>query len=482
MLNKISNLTPKQYLQLQQYGIAHKDIAYQIECFQSCKSYVALKKECAFSDGVKKLTSVNEEKYQQLFIQCQNNYKITHFIPASGKASRMFQSIFEIQHMLDNQKPLTEYLEQKKELLLKNFNQLPFVLNFKSPKPSFTDIFQALTNSNFLNCSQLPKGMIPFHRYGSMCLTPFEEQLEEALNLKTKFTEVHFTVPYGFQQKIQLLCKPYVLENSHLKVITSFQQKNTETLSQKKGEWLVDKKRKLIFRPAGHGCLLSNLQKINSDMIFVKNIDNIAHQNKSQSTLYYKQVLMGVFIEVQQYIFILLRYCEKHQRVDQFIRLKIQKWIPDLTEMLSVSQVVKLLHRPLRICGVVKSTGAKGGSPFWVKNGLRPLQIVESSQVDFSDSEQVKIFNSSNYFNPVFMVLGIKDYQNQIFDLQKFSDMSTYMISEKYHENQKINILEMPGLWNGSMAGWNTVFINTSSSIFTPVKEVFDLLNLKHQE
>jgi hypothetical protein len=249
----------------------------------------------------------------------------------------------------------------------------------------------------------------------------------------------------------------------------------------------------LVFRPGGHGALIENLNNLDADIIFIKNIDNII-QNNVEKTALYKKGLAGVLIELQQQTFTYLREIEtqkvEHENIDEiilFLKEKLNTKISDDFHAFSfenkLSKIKEALNRPIRVCGMVKNEGEPGGGPFWVRDekGNLSLQIVESSQVDLTNTHQHKILDSATHFNPVDLVCGIKNYKNEKFDLTQFVDHNTGFIVEKTILDKKIKAYELPGLWNGAMAKWLTVFVQVPLLTFNPVKTVNDLLKPAHQ-
>jgi hypothetical protein len=248
----------------------------------------------------------------------------------------------------------------------------------------------------------------------------------------------------------------------------------------------------LLFRPGGHGALIENLNDIDSDIIFIKNIDNVIKQEKIETTVKYKKMLAGKLIETQQTVFSLIEQLNRRNDADtinkaiNFIgndlncKLVLENNRSSNQEL--VNEIFIKLNRPIRVCGVVKNTGEPGGGPFLVsdENNLISPQIVESSQIDTGDKSQIEILNSSTHFNPVDIVCAVKDYRGRKFDLNKFVDENTCFISKKSKNGRDLKALELPGLWNGAMAFWNTIFIEVPVDTFNPVKTVNDLLRENH--
>ena len=241
----------------------------------------------------------------------------------------------------------------------------------------------------------------------------------------------------------------------------------------------------MVFRPSGHGALLENLNDIDADLVFIKNIDNVAAQEYVPEIAKYKKVLAGKLLKIQSKIFEYLQELEGEVSLQKMKEMHSFIWnelnIKDIPS--GKSDLIEVLNKPLRVCGVVKNTGAPGGGPFWVKddNGNTSLQIVETSQINLEDAHQKSILQEATHFNPVDIVCGLRDYKGNKFDLQQFTDPDTGFISKKYENGKPLKALELPGLWNGSMAKWNTIFIEVPQITFNPVKTVNDLLKKEHR-
>ena len=267
----------------------------------------------------------------------------------------------------------------------------------------------------------------------------------------------------------------------------SFQEKSTNTVAiYNDGTLVTTDSGELFTRPGGHGSLLQNLNQIDADIIFIKNIDNIVHQDYMAETLPYKKLLGGVLIETAENIKSYMLSLESDKSADNCNRIadSLEKTFCTTFERDEnlCNTLVRFMNRPIRVCGMVKNTGEPGGGPFLVrKDGIISLQIVEKAQINLSDESQKAHFNNSTHFNPVDLVCYTKDYKGNKFDLNKFVDSSTCFISEKTYNGKPIKVLEHPGLWNGSMADWLTIFVEVPLITFNPVKELNDLLRKEHQ-
>jgi len=366
----------------------------------------------------------------------------------------------------------------------------------------YQELFSYLLTPRGLNYANLPKGLIQFHRYADHTRTPFEEHLVEAASYTqdaAQIARVHFTVSPEHQTVIAAYIRQrlprYEQNGCSYDITYSVQKPSTDTIAvDHDNRPFRDVNGSLVFRPGGHGALLENLNDLKGDIIFVKNIDNVVPDHLKTDTYRYKKALSGYLITLQDELF-------KHVgRLQQalldplalaeaytFAREKLFLHpSQDLLQANASAQrafLLQKLNRPIRVCGMVRNTGEPGGGPFWVQDqpGAISLQIVESSQVNMKSPEQRAIWQSATHFNPVDLVCGVRDCQGQVFDLHRFSDPATGFISIKSKDGRELRALELPGLWNGAMAEWNTVFVEVPLSTFNPVKTVYDLLRPEHQ-
>ncbi|MEQ9229757.1 MAG: DUF4301 family protein, partial [Cyclobacteriaceae bacterium] len=331
---------------------------------------------------------------------------------------------------------------------------------------------------------QLPKGLLPFHKYANEVRTPAHEHLVESLGYAQKGTalKIHFTVSPEHLKPFQ----------DHLaEVAESFQEKFDITYSVQKPETdtvavtlnndpFKKENGELLFRPAGHGALLENLNERKADILFLKNIDNVVPDRLKPETIKYKRLLAGVLLSFQERIFDLLKRADGGEDIHEEGKALLEE--VGIKGNFTSGQIIDKLNRPIRVCGMVKNQGEPGGGPFWVEsNGFESLQIVEGAQVDKEDPSQAKIFQKSTHFNPVDIVCGVRDFKGNKFDLLKYRDSETGFITNKSFQGQPIKAMELPGLWNGGMADWNTIFVEVPIVTFNPVKTVNDLLRPEHQ-
>jgi len=517
-----SLLTENDYQQLKEEGHTFEHLVDQIKIFELGLPPIILNRAAKINDGVKSFTVEQVLNYCRIFDD-QIKYKsVIKFIPASGAASRMFKELQNF-YTANNNSTLNDL--KSKSSLNKNYACiLEFVLNIKKfafydeldslakknnesvssliAENKIREIIELVISAGGLNYANLPKGEIKFHLYRNGSRTAFEEHLVEAVGYAQNPSgeiKIHFTIPeesrqhlIDFLRRVKIIYKKNGLDFS---ISTSFQKKATDTLAVDLNNTpFRDSNGKLLFRPAGHGALLQNLNEINEDIIFIKNIDNISPEYLHPQTVKYKKLIGGILIEVQNQIFNFIRQIaagnfiyEDIQSIENFSSKTLSITFPPEYNQLDINSRAKYLfnklNRPLRVCGMVVNEGHPGGGPFWIEDDDRTqsLQIIESAQIDLNNEKQKLIFNSSTHFNPVDIVFSIKDYRGNKFDLYKYSNPSTGLIALKSKDSRELKSLELPGLWNGSMHYWNTIFVEVPKITFNPVKEVNDLLKAEHQ-
>ncbi|RZJ51798.1 MAG: DUF4301 family protein, partial [Flavobacterium sp.] len=358
-----------------------------------------------------------------------------------------------------------------------------------------------LLSSDYFDFANKPKAVLPFHEYKNHIANPIEEHLNECVHYATanQISNLHFTVSEAHQNLFEneiLLLKEKIEKESKTKIniAYSYQSKKTDSITvDAKNKVVRDKKNAVIFRPGGHGALIENLNDLDADIIFIKNIDNVIQNHIDQITLY-KKALAGILITMQQKVFEYLEAIDKEQiqteqisEIVLFLKEHLNTEITsDFNKFTIENKIIKLkelLDRPIRVCGMVKNEGEPGGGPFWVMSnkGEVSLQIVETSQVDLFNQKQQQILAEATHFNPVDLVCGIKNYKNEKFDLKNFIDQKAGFIVEKSVDGKIVRSYELPGLWNGAMADWLTIFVAVPLLTFNPVKTVNDLLKPAHQ-
>ena len=497
--------------QLQAKGITEAQIEKQIQQFQTGFPFLKIEAPASIGRGIIAPTEGEIAGYVKAWEDYKaSGKKIVKFVPASGAASRMFKDIFSFVDA-DYDVPTTDF-EKKYFADLEKFAFYD-ELDAACQKNEGKGIKALLAEGNYkavaanmlkaegLNYGQLPKGMLLFHKYPEGPRTPMEEHLVEgALYAASKGeANVHFTVSHEhlpfFKQKVADKMQQYA-DKYGVKYNISFseQKPSTDTVAVNPDNTLFrNADGSLLFRPGGHGALIENLNEIDADVIFIKNIDNVVPDRLKPETVQWKQVIAGVLVTLQQKAFEYLNVLESgkydHAKLEEMIRFVQQDLCcrkADIKQLEDADLVIylrKKLNRPMRVCGVVKNVGEPGGGPFLTYNqdGTVSLQILESSQIDKSNKEYMEMFTKGTHFNPVDLVCAVKDYKGNAFDLPKFVDPTTGFISQKSKSGKELQALELPGLWNGAMSDWSTIFVEVPLSTFNPVKTVNDLLREQHQ-
>ena len=504
-------LSERDLMQIADKGISEKQIENQLNEFKTGFPFLRLEAAASVERGIVATTAESRDKYEKCWEQFKAaGNKVVKFVPASGAASRMFKDMFAFVDA-EYDKPTTDF--EKK--YFDNIEKFAFYdeLNEACLKNEGKDIPTLLADGNFkavasqmlrpegLNYGQLPKGLLRFHKYAEGPRTPMEEHLVEAALYAASNGEahIHFTVSHEhmplFRQKVadkaDFYAKKYGVKYD---ISFSEQKPSTDTVAANPDNTpFRNADGSLLFRPGGHGALIENLNEIDADVIFIKNIDNVVPDRLKDETITYKQVIAGVLVSLQQKAFEYLRLLEagtyNHDKLEEIIRFVQQDLCcrkADIKELEDADLVIYLrekLNRPMRVCGVVKNVGEPGGGPFLTYNqdGTVSLQILESSQIDKNNAEYMEMFTKGTHFNPVDLVCAVKDYKGQPFNLPDFVDRTTGFISSKSKNGKELKALELPGLWNGAMSNWNTVFVEVPLGTFNPVKTVNDLLREQHQ-
>lgn len=503
-------LTTHDHRQLVERGISLKTLESQLATFQRGIPFTNLKRACRLNDGIRSLDSLDTPAVIQNFERARTTGRTMKFVPASGVGTRMFKFLETARLRRTSNAPTpTEELNQFFSNLPKFafYHDLKNVLSSQGQqldrllaKNNYHPVIDALLDS--LNYARLPKGLMAFHRYTGTTRTPIEEHLVEAADYvkdDAGRARVHFTVSPDHQLVVQQRIEKarHALGPDHVSWVVgcSAQKPSTDTVAVTMGNDLFrDSDDNLLFRPAGHGALLSNLQELHGDVVFIKNIDNVVPDHLKETGSHYKRILGGLLVGLQDTLFSFLTQLESGatsstllERITEWANQSLTLTVPNRWHARTVSQKAQWLftwlNRPIRVCGMVPNVNHPGGGPFWVEqeNGTTSLQIVETSQVDPDSPTQRKIFASSTHFNPVDMVCGVRDYQGNPFNLDGFVDPDTGFIAQKSYKGRELKALELPGLWNGGMAKWHSVFVEIPRETFNPVKTVLDLLSSEHQ-
>ena len=498
-------LTQQDLKQLAQKGISEQQIETQLGQFKTGFPFLKLEAAAAIGHGIIAPDATAGRKYVETWQQYKAaGRKVVKFVPASGAASRMFKDMFAFVDA-DYDKPTTDFEKKYFDNIQKFafYQELDAVCK-KNEGKSIKELMAAgnykavaanMLKAEGLNYGQLPKGLLLFHNYPEGPRTPMEEHLVEGALYAASNGEahVHFTVSHEhmelFKQKVAQKADYYAKKYGiHYDTSFSEQKPSTDTVAANPdGTPFRNSDGSLLFRPGGHGALIENLNEIDADIIFVKNIDNVVPDRLKQDTVTWKQIIAGVLVSLQQKAFEYLRLLDAGANDAQLKEMAefVEKClcVNPMGAKVDADYLRKKLNRPMRVCGVVKNVGEPGGGPFLTYNqdGTVSLQILESSQIDKSNKEYMEMFTKGTHFNPVDLVCAVKNYKGEAFDLPKYVDPTTGFISQKSKSGKELQALELPGLWNGAMSDWSTVFVEVPLSTFNPVKTVNDLLRDQHQ-
>lgn len=507
------------FVQIYEHGVPLENIKQQLSFFRNGIAKSNLVGPATLFNGILKLSENDFQEKAAFFDKNKSNLKLEKFVPASGAASRMFKFLIAFLKDFDiENESINAYINRTKDTELSIFivglEKFPFFRaidkKLREEFPDFDSLdrdhknyyfIKLLLAKDYFDFASKPKGVLPFHKYKTHIATALEEHLYECAyySSSNNNSHLHFTVSEAHQNQFESIIdaiKGSIEKQSGATITTSYsyQNKNTDTLAVDfENKPFRDENGRLFFRPGGHGALIDNLNNQDADIVFIKNIDNVI-QNHIQKIALYKKALAGILIEVQQQLFKYLYAIDAKENQQEnsdeillFLTEKLSIRIPDDFYKLSIeNKIIRLksvLNKPIRVCGMVKNEGEPGGGPFWVKDekGAVSLQIVESSQVDLSKENQKRILDSATHFNPVDLVCGLKNYKKEKFDLTKFVDHNSGFIVEKNTLGRAIKSYELPGLWNGAMADWITIFVQVPLITFNPVKSVNDLLKSAHQ-
>ncbi|UTN05893.1 DUF4301 family protein [Flavobacterium bizetiae] len=507
------------FVQIYNHGISFDKILKQLEIFKNGILKSNLISPATINNGILSLSEAEFEERANFFDLQKEKLKLKKFVPASGAASRMFKFLSAFLNDFDIKKEtINAYINRKKDSDLSIFivamDKFPF---FKSVDEKLKEVYpdfetldrdyknyyfvKILLDPDYFDFANKPKAVLPFHQYKTHIANPIEEHLNECVHYASsnQVSNLHFTVSEIhqnlFENEVEVLKEKVEADSGvEIAISYSYQNKSTDSICvDAKNIPIRDKNNNLVFRPGGHGALIENLKELDSDVIFIKNIDNVI-QNHIDTIALYKKALAGVLIKVQQKVFGYLNAIEqkeiKEENIEEMVAFLMQKLNIELSSDFNkftfenkVNKIKELLDRPIRVCGMVKNEGEPGGGPFWVRNdkGAVSLQIVETSQVDLANKKQTEILAEATHFNPVDLVCGIKNYKNEKFDLLQFVDQKAGFIVEKSVDGKIVKSYELPGLWNGAMANWLTIFVAVPLITFNPVKTVNDLLKAAHQ-
>ena len=498
-------IAEKDLKQIAQKGITLEQIENQLNEFKTGFPFLKLEAAASIGNGII-APDVTERKK---FVDAWNDYKaagkrVVKFVPASGAASRMFKNMFAFVDA-DYDVPTTDFEK-------KYFNQIEDFAFFDAldaicqknegkgikaliAEGKYKTVAANMLKAEGLNYGQLPKGLLLFHKYPEGARTPMEEHLVEGALYAASNGEahVHFTVSHEHMElfkakvaeKADFFSQKYGIKYD---ITFSEQKPSTDTVAANPDNTpFRNEDGSLLFRPGGHGALIENLNEIEADVIFIKNIDNVVPDRLKPETVEWKQVLAGVLVTLQKQAFEYLNVLDAGAtpaQLDEIAAFVAKNLCTDAkNNKVDAAYLRNKLNRPMRVCGVVKNVGEPGGGPFLTYNqdGTVSLQILESSQIDTNNEAYMKMFTQGTHFNPVDLVCAVKDYQGHAFNLPDFVDRTTGFISSKSKAGKELKALELPGLWNGAMSNWSTVFVEVPLGTFNPVKTVNDLLREQHQ-
>ncbi|PIB34183.1 NAD metabolism ATPase/kinase [Reichenbachiella sp. 5M10] len=468
----------------------------QIANFKKGFPFLDINRAASIGEGVIKLTEEQITTMTRCYEEVQRSKKVLKFVPASGAATRMFKDLFAFleDHDMAGNSAAQQFIRELEgfafyEELSAQFRDIDDV----APEV----IVDRLLSDQGMEYGSLPKALLTFHAYEDGARTPLEEHLVEGANYAQSGegdVHLHFTVSPQHLPKFEALVDKVreVYESTyHVRFDISFsqQKKSTDTIAvDLNNEPFREEDGSLLFRPAGHGALLENLNDLNADVIFIKNIDNVVPDRLKGDTYTYKKALAGLLVTYQKEVFEVLsgEVSDPDEVAVRFEReyfLKMSEGFAAKSTKDKVSELRDKLNRPIRVCGMVKNTGEPGGGPFWVSaaDGSASLQIAETAQIDLDDPQKAEMLKGSTHFNPVDLICATKDYQGNKFDLLAYRDDNTGFVTAKSKNGRDLKAMELPGLWNGAMAYWNTLFVEVPISTFNPVKTVNDLLKDTHQ-
>lgn len=507
------------FVQIYEHGIPFEKIQKQLSIFKNGINKSHLISPATVTNGILSLSEADFEMKAAFFDANKSKLKLKKFVPASGAASRMFKFLSAFLNDFNIEKEsINAYINRKKEsqlsLFIVGMDKFPFFealyCKLKETYPDFDSLsgdyknyyfIKMLLASDYFDFANKPKAVLPFHQYKTHIANPIEEHLHECAYYASSnsVSNLHFTVSENHQNQFEgcvaaVKVKFEQESGTKIDISYSYQNKSTDSITVDLDNKPVrSEDGRLTFRPGGHGALIDNLNNLDADVIFIKNIDNVI-QNHIEKIALYKKALAGILVELQNKVFGYLNDIESQEMSEEkiteavlFLKQKLNVTLGNDFEKQALPDKIDIikqaLNRPIRICGMVKNEGEPGGGPFWVQNekGIISLQIVETSQVDLNDKDQAAILTNATHFNPVDLVCATKNYKNEKFDLNLFVDHNTGFIVEKSSGKNIVKGYELPGLWNGAMANWLTVFVAVPIITFNPVKTVNDLLKPAHQ-
>lgn len=492
--------------QIANQGTTTDVVQQQIQHFVDGFPFLHVIRAATVGDGIIRVPEEQLTNYIHQYDAQAGELTLMKFVPASGAATRMFKSLFAA---LDGKmdKATDGFFERLDDFAFYEDLKAAMAKDHLDLDKAIADgdrhtILTYLLTAKGLDYGSLPKGLLKFHNYADGPRTPVEEHLVEgaAYANANGHVRLHFTVSPEHRSRFEELIQQELHDYEtwlgvDFEVTFSEQKKSTDTISVNLDNTpFRNGDDTLLFRPAGHGALIENLNDIDADLVFIKNIDNVVPDELKEQTITYKKVLATVLLDAQKQLFRLQELLSGDEvsegylaEADEFLRTTLCVTPPaDFAQRSAADRLLyyrQKLDRPIRACGMVKNVGEPGGGPFWAQNadGSVSLQVVESAQIDMDDAAQKTLFEQATHFNPVDLVCGLKNRQGQRYNLPDFRDPLTGFITAKSKDGKDLKAQELPGLWNGAMANWNTLFVEVPLITFNPVKTVNDLLRPEHQ-
>lgn len=520
LVSPTEELSERDLQQLHRLGITPAEIERQLRLFREPPPPLSLRRPCRLGDGILRIDRQRQMRLLERWRDLTRGRTLVKFVPASGAATRMFGDLSRSSSAETRSQPDRGEAATTREAVTDRFLdaldgfafrdslartladaglELEHLVRRRQPQP----ILRHLLNREGLGYRHLAKALVHFHRYDSGARTALEEQLREGVGYATTadgVCRIHLTAPPqqlpAFEGLLRGVRRDIERDSGiRLQVDFSTQSPSTDTIAVSPDNRLFRRRDgSLLLRPAGHGALIDNLQSLQADVVFIKNIDNVAHVHLQEIGIHWKRVLGGLLLELHEGIAGVMARLEAEPRsrepVDLALDVLTRRLAHEPPPALAAADpearrdyVVQRLQRPLRVCGMVENLGEPGGGPFWVadRDGGLSGQIVERAQIDLESENQEAAWAASTHFNPVDLVCFLRDHLGRPFDLSRFVDPTTAFVTRKTHAGRPLKALERPGLWNGAMAGWNTIFVEVPRETFCPAKTVFDLLRPEHQ-
>jgi hypothetical protein len=479
------SFSPTDIDQIEKKGIDPEQAKTQLESFKTGFPYMKLVAPCIPNRGITIFSEETLLAHAERF-NMETSVSKTKFVPASGAASRMFKDIFKFIENPNIHEPIVKTLQYYQTFAFGEDIDDALGPVDTSKVEDLLKIAEFIVNSNVLGYGTKPKGMIKFHKYPGGNRTAFEEHLVEAAKYSSKdnIAKIHFTVSANHQTDIQHLINHVIPNyertyNVTYDVTYSIQKPSTDTIAADENNEQFVEDGEILFRPGGHGALIHNLNDIDEELIFIKNIDNVVPDYLKVRTVEYKKALAGLLLKTKDKIHDIIKNIDNEKTYHlgwQFAKENFG------IEAESREELINALNRPIRVCGMVKNAGEPGGGPFWAQNsdGQISAQIVESSQIDPLSGTQKEIISNATHFNPVDLICYTHSYTGEKFNLLDYIDHNTGFITHKSRGGRDVKALELPGLWNGAMANWLSIFVEVPSITFNPVKTITDLLRKEH--